>query len=177
MYTFTQRWFDCQRPVHLNFINETHKNILEIGAFEGLSTTFFLDLPFTESVISIDPFFTDDPITPVDENTFDIFKENVKQSINATKHTHIKKPSADVLSQYVFDGETFDYILVDGSHCSNHVFIDALLSFELVRPGGIVFFDDYGASTVGPAIDLALEKSKCKLTVIHKGYHLVVLRE
>lgn len=38
---------------------------------------------------------------------------------------------------------TFDFIYVDGSHQAPDVLADALLSFWLLRVGGVMIFDDY----------------------------------
>lgn len=37
----------------------------------------------------------------------------------------------------------FDLIYVDGSHYCDDVIIDALKSFEILMPGGLMIFDDY----------------------------------
>ena len=37
----------------------------------------------------------------------------------------------------------FDFIYVDGSHQAPDVLLDALLSFKLLRVGGLIGFDDY----------------------------------
>ena len=37
----------------------------------------------------------------------------------------------------------FDVIYVDGSHHCNDVVVDAVKSFELLKIGGIMIFDDY----------------------------------
>lgn len=39
--------------------------------------------------------------------------------------------------------ERFDFIYVDGSHRSPDVIYDAILSFGLLKKGGIMIFDDY----------------------------------
>ena len=39
--------------------------------------------------------------------------------------------------------ESFDIIYIDGSHAVNDVLEDAVLSFRLLKPEGILIFDDY----------------------------------
>ena len=39
--------------------------------------------------------------------------------------------------------EYFDWIYVDGSHEAPDVLADAVLAFMLLRPGGLLVFDDY----------------------------------
>lgn len=39
--------------------------------------------------------------------------------------------------------EPFDLIYIDGSHRAADVLIDAVMSFQLLRIGGMMIFDDY----------------------------------
>ena len=43
--------------------------------------------------------------------------------------------------------EHFDIIYIDGSHYAAHVLADAVLSFPLLKNGGILIFDDYKLQT------------------------------
>ena len=178
-YSFTQHWFLNQKPIHDSALNASHKRILEIGAFEGMSTVYFLDCPHTSIVVSIDPFLTDDVNTPVVESTLTTFRKNVSLSPNKHKHMHLQESSAEALAKLVLDNKKFDYILVDGSHLAHHVLVDALLAFHLIDVGGIIFFDDYKSPTLGlgPTIEHALHMiGTHRVRVLHRGYHLVCRR-
>ena len=37
----------------------------------------------------------------------------------------------------------YDFIYIDGDHTNEGVFIDSVLSFPLLKNGGIIIFDDY----------------------------------
>ena len=37
----------------------------------------------------------------------------------------------------------YDYIYIDGSHMPKWVLIDAVLSWDLLKKGGLMIFDDY----------------------------------
>ena len=64
----------------------------------------------------------------------------------------------------------FDFIYIDGDHVPHQVMLDALLSWKILKVGGVMGFDDYGWSIddpmapesykwdshAGPAIDLFL---------------------
>ena len=39
--------------------------------------------------------------------------------------------------------ETYDIIYIDGSHATSDVLEDAVLSYRLLKPGGLLIFDDY----------------------------------
>ena len=54
--------------------------------------------------------------------------------------------SAEVLAwMAATDGfwQSFDFIYIDGSHLARDVFIDAALSWNLLKIGGLIGFDDY----------------------------------
>ena len=55
-----------------------------------------------------------------------------------------KARSVVALSRLIADdaGE-FDLIYIDGSHQASDVLVDAILSFELLKLGGVMIFDDY----------------------------------
>ena len=39
--------------------------------------------------------------------------------------------------------DSYDFIYVDGSHTTKDVLVDAVLSYDLLKLGGIITFDDY----------------------------------
>jgi len=78
-------------------------------------------------------------------------------------------------------GKIYDYILIDGSHLAHDVLTDAVLCYWLLKPGGIMFFDDYGqngedaTSTHFPrlAIDAFTRCFADQGQIVHRAYHLV----
>jgi predicted O-methyltransferase YrrM len=52
--------------------------------------------------------------------------------------------SADVLPRLMHTFElTFDFIYGDGSHDPRDVCLDGILAWSLLKPGGVMIFDDY----------------------------------
>ena len=47
------------------------------------------------------------------------------------------------MCELVCDGLEFDFIYVDGSHQAQDVLADAVMSWMLLRKGGLLIFDDY----------------------------------
>jgi predicted O-methyltransferase YrrM len=47
------------------------------------------------------------------------------------------------LPKLISEGRTFDFAFVDGNHRFDGIFVDFAFLARLVRPGGIVFLDDY----------------------------------
>jgi predicted O-methyltransferase YrrM len=71
----------------------------------------------------------------------------------------IRGLSADVLPELMVEGRRFDFIYIDGSHVAPDVLLDAAMSFALLKPGGILAFDDYDWSPGH------LERAEC----LHRG--------
>lgn len=69
---------------------------------------------------------------------------------------------------------SFDLIYVDGGHSAADVLADAILSFSLLRVGGILVFDDYavGTSPCGEAIKDFIEAFDGALEYIFASYQL-----
>lgn len=128
---------------------ETPVKALEVGAFDGVSANLMLDLLFTHrqsEVHAIDPYLPD-PTTPeVNAETRDFFVENCTIGGHESQVQLYEGLSAEVLAWMAgTDGywESFDFIFIDGSHLAKDVLIDAALCWNLLKPGGVLAFDDY----------------------------------
>lgn len=97
----------------------------------------------------IDAWITD--TGDVDEVTRAEFVSNVQSSKNPDKVYAIPTDSAYGLAVLTELKYEFDLILIDGSHLMLDVLHDALLAFELLKPGGTLVFDDYGCNPWSPA--------------------------
>jgi predicted O-methyltransferase YrrM len=122
---------------------------LEIGAFDGVSANSMLDLLFLHpesEVHTMDPY-RPDPTTPeVSEQTRALFEENCRRGGNGERIHLYKGISAEVLAwMAATEGfwESFDFAFIDGSHLCADVFIDAAMTWHLLKPGAIMVFDDY----------------------------------
>jgi predicted O-methyltransferase YrrM len=51
--------------------------------------------------------------------------------------------SFPALAQLIVDKRQYDFIYVDGSHNADDALADAVMCFGLLRPGGVMLFDDY----------------------------------
>jgi predicted O-methyltransferase YrrM len=61
-----------------------------------------------------------------------------------------------VLPRLVAESRRFDLAFVDGNHRFDGVFLDLVYLGQLVRPGGIVFLDDYQLPAVARAASFCL---------------------
>ena len=72
----------------------------------------------------------------------------------------IKSRSAPALDALFYAGESFDLIYIDADHRCDAVLADAALSLQILRPNGILIWDDYQlydfVDRPGPAIDAVL---------------------
>lgn len=85
------------------------------------------------------------PMTGIEERfhkNVEISKGKVKSHIDVQVH----KGRSDIeLSRLLSLGfrDYFDFIYVDGSHSTSDCLFDSVLSFRLLRPGGMMVIDDY----------------------------------
>ena len=64
---------------------------------------------------------------------------------------HHEEVSETALPRLLGEGRSFDLAFVDGNHRFDGVFVDLFYLGRLVRPGGIVFLDDYQLPAVARA--------------------------
>lgn len=151
--------------------------MLEIGSFEGRSTVWFLENILTEQgaeITCVDVFSE-----PRWELRFD---HNIRVSGLGGKVRKLKGRSEDLLPE--LPRASYDIIYVDGSHEAGAVLMDALLSWTLLKPGGLLLFDDYRwepekKSSQRPqmAIDLFLESFAGRFELVHQDYQVVIRKK
>jgi hypothetical protein len=69
-----------------------------------------------------------------------IFDKNIFGYKNFLK---IKKDSIIALREFNNNNFFFDYIYIDGLHLGEHVIVDAIESFKVLKNNGIMIFDDF----------------------------------
>lgn len=154
-YEFTNDWFNAiPKPVWESLIPQIlPKRILEIGSYEGASSTYLIEKLCPSHAVEIHCVDTwSGGIEHAGTNMTDVefrFDHNMAyaQSMfkdQVTLHKH-KGFSDHVLTSLLAQGMQgyFDFIYVDGSHQAPDVLVDAVLSFKLLRVGGVIAFDDY----------------------------------
>ncbi len=152
---------------------ERPNRVLEIGSYEGLSacyiSDYFLDHPESR-LTCVDPFLPDPTTSDVTETTYKIFLHNISLSQNPEKITHHKQ-----LSQDFFKGckETYNFIYIDGDHRPEAVLADGEAAFQVLKPYGVIWFDDYKKNEeIKAALDRFQENHKKDLVCVYKDYQI-----
>jgi predicted O-methyltransferase YrrM len=112
------------------------RQILEIGSYEGRSAVWF-----AENLIQHE----DAHLTCVDPCIDAAVAANLRANIETAGRAIrlIVGLSADVLSILRGNHSVYDLVYIDGSHEAPDVLLDLVLSFELLKPGGLLIADDY----------------------------------
>lgn len=129
---------------------------IEIGSLHGGCSVWLL-----ETLLKSSGSF----LHCIDINETEYLKNNLSPYNNVKLHLGL---STDVLTEfwYEYKSPIADLIYIDGSHISKHVLEDAVLSWKLLKVGGILIFDDYGWGSESP-IDC---KPKTGIDAFLSGY-------
>ena len=186
-YIFTVDWFSRNIPAWTHYLkelkNKPNLNFLEIGSFQGRSTVWLLENILTDDtskITCIDTFEgSEEHITNFSEhikNLYDVFMHNISKFKD--KIIIKKNKSQIILKQLI---ETYDFIYIDGDHKASSVLEDAVLSFSLLKSGGIMIFDDYlwfamkkYIDNPKSAIDAFLEIYSDKINILFKDYQVII---
>lgn len=179
---FSVDWFSNNIPVWKRYLNKyknNQTNALEIGSYEGKSATWLLDNVLTHpksSITCIDNFTQKDRATKW--NVEKAFLHNTQPYKSKVKL--LKGNSSDVLKSNDVLKDTYDIIYIDADHHSRHVLEDAVLAFDLLKPGGIMIFDDYTDNKEHdnkcpkPAIISFLNAYSNEIKVIHSKWQVII---
>ena len=192
-YKFTVDFFsyniDMWKLNLARFHNRPNLHFLEVGSFEGLSACWLLNNVLTSDsnkLTCIDTFdFAGQGsyyLRGLGSETMtieELFDYNIKLTGSAHKVRKIVGQSRDVLR--TLSPSEYDYIYIDGSHLAADVLEDAVLSWPLLKKGGVLTFDDYQwEGDPNPlncpriAIDAFLIVFKTRYKLIHKSYQVSV---
>ncbi|MGP1382405.1 MAG: tetratricopeptide repeat protein [Thainema sp.] len=189
-YHFTSDWFSPNiahlQPLIQQLPRTSAWAFLEIGAWEGRATCWFLDNMLTQpedSITCIDPFlgstehqtFPADILTTVEQR----FDQNIARSASPATVTKLKAKSEHALRELPW--ESYNLIYVDGEHQTHQVLEDAVLSWRLLKSGGLLVFDDYDfvfsdANHLNPklGIDAFLQSFHGQYQILHQSHQLIV---
>lgn len=151
---FTSNWVDLYRGIWTNILATwPARKILEIGSFEGRSTCFFIE---HMSEAGSGEIYCVDTWSGGEEHGGDdmpAVERRFHDNVRLTREAHGSKVSVHtrkglsfpMLNQLYADGHggSFDLAYVDGSHQAPDVLGDLLMSYHLLKVGGVMMCDDY----------------------------------
>lgn len=151
----TNSWFaNVAKPVWDDLIPRLNpRRVLEVGSYEGASTIYLIDQLAKTGPLEI--HCVDTWEGGVEHGAVDMRSVEARFTHNtglarATAPNlvdlKVHKGFSDVcLARLLAMGGAnyFDFVYIDGSHQAPDVLCDAVLGFKLLRPGGVIAFDDY----------------------------------
>ena len=165
---FSADWFSRNIPSWRALIPKAvpaPRRILEIGSFEGRATTFMLAevLPRDAAgeIHCVDSWAGGVEHAGIDmDAVLNRFRSNVGKVVKRLPQHKVvihRGASVDGLLKLLGNGAAgaFDFAYVDGSHQAADVLQDLVLTFRLMRRGGLVICDDYIWQRPGmPSVDV-----------------------
>jgi predicted O-methyltransferase YrrM len=161
--------------------------ILEIGSWEGRSALFFLNYLPLSRIVCVDTFAGNvehhrDPhfaaLALKAERQFDANLADF-----AVRAEKIVGPSGTVLPELGLAGRRFDFVYVDGSHMAADVYVDGVLTWPMVEPGGLIMFDDYDWDGMDEeiqrpklGIDAFLAAFNGQYRELHRGHQILIAK-
>lgn len=189
--TFSSDWTSWHFPNWFKLLEkyrETAARVVEIGSWEGRSALFFMNHLPRARLTCIDTFaggqehreheYTAQNDLPVIEARFD-----ANTAAFASRIEKIKARSHDGLAQLGVAGRRFDIAYIDGSHTAADVYADAMLTWPLMAPGGLVVFDDYEWDEMPepldnpkPGVDAFLQTIAGQYRVALQDYQIAIVK-
>ncbi len=118
---------------------------LEIGSFEGRSAVWWVDNILTGDgcrLVCLDLWRQYDEFVGVDwDETRHRFGQNIDQC-SRPEIVDVHSASAYVYAACVAPGAFFDFVYIDGDHHALACLTDAVIGWQMLKPGGIMLFDD-----------------------------------
>jgi predicted O-methyltransferase YrrM len=175
----SNNWFQKQKVIPywemaLRYIKGQPNSVgIEIGSLHGCSAVYCLETILTGK---------NSKLYCIDVNESEYLKHNLSPYKNVQ---FIRGFSGDVLRNLKHNNSNkqfADFIYIDGSHLAIHVLEDAVLSWTLLKPYGVLIFDDYGwgrhtdDETLKPklAIDCFLQCYKNEYVLLATGWQVIV---
>lgn len=198
-YIFTENWFTDDGLWVLNDLGGTKElHILEIGSFEGKSTVWFLEnflqnknstitcvdpwMNYSQDRDSFNSYFKEKNEWDLTERkTKEIFLHNIVESGDGGKVIIRQGFSDKILPSLINEQKMYDIIFIDGNHTAPYVMMDSVMSWPLLKKGGIILFDDYTwgldrPTTIRPkeSIDYFMLSFADYMIELYSGYRKIV---
>ena len=120
-------------------------HFLQLGAYTGDASLWMLDFVLTgegSRLTDVDTWAGSDEEVHKSLNFEDVYNTYLYKIAEYENKVSIKRMAS---TEYLINNRSkvFDFVYVDADHTAASAFLDAELSWELLRSGGILAFDDY----------------------------------
>lgn len=195
-YQFTQDWFHWAPKLWEQLVPmlPERKKFLEIGSFEGRSAVWIVENMMEDGgeIYCIDTWEGgEEHINGEMVGAEERFGHNIAVVRTAYPMRSVVKYRgssvqhlAHFLIEHPDDYIEYDFIYIDGSHVAKDVLTDACMAWPLLKPKGLMVFDDYmwGApkdilQRPKLAIDVFTNIFAGEVELVHVGYQLVVRKK
>jgi hypothetical protein len=179
-------WFestDAKANFERNLLPLADKEIkcLQVGAYTGDATKWMVDniLKQPDSfLVDVDTWEGSDEAVHHNMDWQDVFKTYSNKNAKAIldQQVVVMQMTSDKYFAGISNEHVFDFIYVDADHTTVGVLMDAELAWPLLKPGGILAFDDYQWGAHLPVskspklgIDLFLERHLGEYEILEQG--------
>lgn len=163
METATQypNWFKvtAEAPFQRHLLmlaGKPNLRFLQIGAFTGDASVWLLDNVLTgpgSLLVDVDTWKGSDELA---HEAFDwadverVYRERTAWACGQARLDRFKMTSQ---TYFASPRDSFDFVYVDGAHDTDPALADADGAFGVLKPGGLLAFDDYNWGTVAAAVN------------------------
>ena len=186
--TFKTDWTSWHFPNWVKWLAPYQKrelSVLEIGSWEGRSALFFLNYLPNCRITCVDTFEGGQEHKAADDAEEELPKIEKHFDLNTapfkSRIEKIKAPSFEALAALGVAERRFDIAYIDGGHRAFEVYGDGMLTWPLMRKGGLVIFDDYQWEMMPdpldnpkPGIDAFLKSVKGEYSTVHRKYQIAI---
>lgn len=153
-YIFTEDWFSINIPTWETLLSRFRGlavNALEIGSYQGRSAVWLLEniLTHNDSTLTcVDTFEGSAEHTNEQKShIWNLFQHNVLNNFGSK--VRVLRGMSGKVVRAIDPQEVYDIVYIDGAHYSANAMEDAVLTFPLLKKGGIMIFDDYRGGNPG----------------------------
>ena len=181
-------WFEGQRYNFEDYLSEfegrPNLKFLQIGAYTGDASVWLLDNILTDPSSTLTDIDTWEGSDEQEHKLISFSAVQVYYTQRTEKYNNLL--SIRSKSEYALPNlkDAYDFIYIDGDHTAKAVAEDAEAAWKLLKPNGILAFDDYRwgedlppHTTPKPAIDDFLAKHTGNYDLLTKDYQVWVQKK
>ncbi len=166
-----------------HFKNQPGLRFLQLGVYTGDASVWLLEKILTDptsTLSDVDTWQGSDEEAHKQLDFDDIYIYYLSRTQKYKNRYPYRTRTIDFLR---YDDSEYDFIYIDADHTAVGVLLDAELSWDLLKPGGIMAFDDYEWKSgkgdefdPGPGINTFLTRHQGQFRVIHKGWQVWLIK-